>query len=245
MNNQPNPLKPSLVQTTVLPQSPAMSFAEVKDIWVQAGGNPRAADMAAAVADASSGLNPGSTVSNPDGTQSIGLWLIPINGRPPGSTDPLTNARAAVALSHNGTNWCSWCVAWSDNQCGKGGGTYLGEGSDALGALGQTGAYNVIGAQPTGSGTSASNASGGGTSATSSKLKSILIIVVLIAIVYYYVRKRTGESSGAEESQGRSQAGWTPDEEALLGDTSKTDKQLSSETGRSIRAIRVRRNQIK
>lgn len=247
----PSPLSPN---TTVLTgnQSPSaasgsvgMTLAQVKNTWIQAGGNPQAADMAAAVADASSGLNPGSRYTNPDGTESVGLWLIPANGNPPGSTDPIANARAAVQLSKNGTDWSQWCVTWSDNNCGAEGGTYLGEGANALGSLGQTGAYNVPGAHATGNGTSAStvgSSTGTSTSTGSKSWLSIAVLILIVIAVFVMVRRKTGETT---ESQGRSQAPWSPAEEAGLSDSSKTDKQLSAETGRSIRAIRVRRNQLK
>lgn len=229
----------------------AMTFSDVENIWIQAGGNPQAAAMAAAVADAESGLNPNATYTNPDGTTAIGLWLIPTNATPAGSTDPLANARAAIQQSSNGTNWQSWCSTWSDNNCGCDGGTYLGDGSDALASLqGQLGtaSYNVIGSSPTGTGVSASAATSTPTSTSTtsssglSKYLPILAIVGIIVLVFFMIRRKTGES---EESQSRSQASWTPDEESLLSNNNLSDKQLSQQTGRSVRAIRVRRNQLK
>lgn len=232
-------------------QQGGMTYDQVMNLWMQAGGNPQAASMAAAVADASSGLNPSSTYTNPDGTQSIGLWLIPSNGSPPGSTDPLSNARAAVQQSNNGTDWSQWCVAWSDNNCGQDGGSYLGSGSNAMGALtGQGGTYNIAGAAGTQDGTSAAVATGATTSSSapktskaSSLVKWIILLAVLLA-VFVMVRRKTGEGETGQ-SQARSQASWSPGEEALIQNSDKTDSQISSETGRSIRAIRVRRNQMK
>lgn len=229
--------------------STGMTFAQVENIWIQAGGNPQAAAMAAAVADAESGLNPNASYTNPDGTTAVGLWLIPTNTTPAGSTDPLANARAAIQQSSNGTNWQSWCSAWSDNNCGCNGGSYLGDGSNALaslvGRLG-TASYNVIGASPTGAGTSAGTASTTTNAPTTtglSKYLPILLILVALGVVYMLVRRKTGGEEN--ESQTRSQASWTPDEEALLSNNDLSDKQLSAQTGRSIRAIRVRRNQLK
>lgn len=234
-----------------------MSYAQVENTWIKAGGNPQAAAMAAAIADASSGFDPNSNFTNPDGTKSVGLWLIPASGMPPGSTDPIANARAAVQLSKNGTDWTQWCVAWSDNNCGQENGTYLGEGANALMSLAQRltpASYNVIGAVPTGSGTSASSATSGTpiTSTGSSKLHSMLVVGVVIAlvIVVFFMRKKgSGNGDDAEESQGRSQTSWSPSEEQAIRDSTrqggKSDQQLSAETGRSIRAIRVRRNQMK
>ena len=67
-------------QVTSSPTQKPMTYADVENTWIQAGGNPQAASMAAAVADASSGFNPGASRTNPDGTVSIGLWLIPQTG---------------------------------------------------------------------------------------------------------------------------------------------------------------------
>jgi LPXTG-motif cell wall-anchored protein len=178
-----------------LPGKPnqTMTLSQVKNIWIKAGGNPQAADMAAAMADASSGLNPNATFTNPDGSVGVGLWLIDKNGMPPGSTDPLANARAAVEQSNNGTNWKNWCVAWSDNACGQNGGNYLEDGSNALGALG--GSYNVAGATPTGTGTSATTASATTPSTPSSggSNKFLMIGAVLLVgfgIFYFYKKQR-------------------------------------------------------
>lgn len=37
-------------------------------------------------------------------------------------SDPVVNARAAVAISGNGTNWAAWCTAWANPgpNCGHG-----------------------------------------------------------------------------------------------------------------------------
>jgi cobalamin biosynthesis Mg chelatase CobN len=183
-----------------------MTYPQVENVWIQAGGNPQAAAMAAAVADASSGFDPGISRTNPDGTTSIGLWLIPKNGQPPGSTDPLANARAAIQLSNNGADWQQWCVAWSDNNCGQDQGKYLGEGSNALASLGQRltpASYNVIGSSPAGSGTGASAATstsattGGQSPSGSHNVLLIGLLVVVIAVVYVYIRrgKRSTEPS--------------------------------------------------
>lgn len=174
-----------------------LTWSQVENYWIQAGGSPQAAAMAAAVATASSGLDPSITRTNPDGGISIGLWLIPKNGQPPGSTDPLANARAAKELSQNGTDWSQWCVTWSDNNCGQDGGSYLGEGSNALGALGSTNqAYNQFGSAPAGSGTGASSATSASSTTgapTGSKAHSVLLLgiaVIVIAAIYLLVRRR-------------------------------------------------------
>lgn len=223
--------------------SGAMTTDQAKNFWIQAGGNPQAADMAAAVADASSGLDPAITRQNPDGTMSVGLWLIPQNGSPPGSTDPLANARAAVQLSKNGTDWSQWCVAWSDNNCGINGGTYLGQGSNALGALGTSGAYNVAGAQATGAGTSAGTAASGAAPPASSPWHSVLLfggIAAIIIIVFVMVRRKTGESGSGTGAEG---SAWSPEETAALGGN-QSDTELAKQLGRSRHAIHVKRSRM-
>lgn len=219
-----------------------MTFPQAENIWIQAGGNAQAANMAAAIASASSGLDPTISRTNPDGTTSIGLWLIPSNGTPPGSTDPLANARAAIQLSNNGTDWSQWCVAWSDNNCGINGGTYLGQGSDALGALGDTGAYNVIGASPAGDGTSAGTATGTTTPTTSGWHNYIIIAVVIamILVVFLMTRRKTGESGSGTGAEG---SAWSPEETAALS-SSESDTELAKRLGRSRHAIHVKRSRL-
>lgn len=180
-------------------QGTGLTFAQVENYWIQAGGNPQAASMAAAVADAESGLNAAASRTNPDGTTGIGLWLLPQNGTPPGSIDPLANARAAVQLSQNGTDWTQWCSTWSDNNCGQDSGTYLGSGANALMSLqtqGKSPSYSMFGSAPAGSGVGASTAASsvtGGTTTSSSKSKYIIIAIILlivVGIVFYTQRKR-------------------------------------------------------
>ena len=179
-----------------------LTFDQVENYWVQAGGNPQAASMAAAVADAESGLNAGASRTNPDGSQGVGLWLLPSNGSPPGSTDPLANARAAVQLSQNGTDWTQWCSTWSDNNCGQNNGTYLGSGANALMSLQIRAAspnYNVFGSTPSSNGVGASTATSGltGGTATSDSNKNLLLIVgllVVLVVIYYAMRKAKGSS---------------------------------------------------
>ena len=184
-------------QTSAAAGSSGMTYSQVENTWVQAGGNPQAASMAAAIADAESGLNPNSNRTNPDGTTSIGLWLIPKNGTPPGSTDPIANARAAIQLSNNGTDWTQWCSAWSDNNCGCNNGTYLGSGANALMSLQSqlgTGSYQMFGSTPAGTGVGASSAAGtttSGTGGTSSRTFMLIgLLVVVIAAIVFWSRRR-------------------------------------------------------
>jgi|SRR5215831_105495 len=205
-----NPVKSPTTQPVPAPGKPTatkdLTYGQTENTWIQAGGNPQAAAMAAAVADASSGFDPSITRTNPDGTVSIGLWLIPKNGQPPGSTDPVANARAAIQLSGNGTDWSQWCVTWSDNNCGLDGGTYLGEGANALASLGQRltpASYNVIGSAPssTNQGASAASAATPGPSqGTSSKSGFILIAVLVVVVIVAVWLSRRAQQRIPDES---------------------------------------------
>jgi hypothetical protein len=187
-----------------------MTFDQVENAWIQAGGNPQAASMAAAVADAESGLNPGASRVNPDGTTGVGLWLLPSNGSPPGSTDPLANARGAVQLSQNGTDWTQWCSTWSDNNCGENNGTYLGSGANALMSLqtqAQSPSYNVFGSTPASTGVGASTASsgitGGSTTSSSSPQRLILfgVLVAIVIVIIVFARRKTQTQEEPETEQ--------------------------------------------
>lgn len=191
-------MDPTTGQSPNSNQGTGLTFDQVENYWIQAGGNPQAAAMAAAVADAESGLNAGAQRTNPDGTVGVGLWLLPQNGTPPGSTDPLASARAAVQLSQNGTDWTQWCSTWSDNNCGQNNGTYLGSGANALMSLqtqAQSPSYSMFGTAPAGTGVGASTAASsvtGGTTTSSSKSKYILLgvlLLVIVGVVMYSQRK--------------------------------------------------------
>lgn len=133
------------------------TYDQLKALWIEAGGNPVAAPMAAAVGLAESSGNSDSTNTNSNGTVDRGLWQINSIHGALSVFDPLANARAAVQISANGTTWRPWCSAWSDNRCG---GTFLGTGSHVLNFLPAGGNY-------TGGTPNTSNTSGGSTGSTS------------------------------------------------------------------------------
>lgn len=101
------------------------SVFQIMAWWEQAGGNPTASPMMAAIAMAESGGNPDAVSPTDD----YGLWQInTINfdgatGLGWGNwSDPVANARAAIALSGNGSNVAAWCTCWQDPaaNCGHG-----------------------------------------------------------------------------------------------------------------------------
>ncbi len=98
----------------------ALSFAQLKGLWIKAGGNPDDADVMAAIAMAESGGRPEAHNPVPP-DDSYGLWQINMigdNGPERRAKfglasnrdlfDPLTNAKAAVAIGVGGKNKTPW-----------------------------------------------------------------------------------------------------------------------------------------
>lgn len=104
------------VTTTPPPAHTHYTCSELEQLWISQGGNPSAAFTAAEVAMAESGGN-ASAISP---TDDVGLWQV---NRPSwgasASTDPVVNARAAIAISHNGTNWTPWTTYTSGAYAGR------------------------------------------------------------------------------------------------------------------------------
>jgi hypothetical protein len=100
------------------------TYAQLEAVWIQAGGSQQYAGMAAAIAMAESGGNATASHTNSNGSIDRGLWQINSTNGTGSSFDVMTNARAAVAMSSNGTNWRPWCTAYGDGACGTAGGAY-------------------------------------------------------------------------------------------------------------------------
>lgn len=92
----------------------AYTYAQLEQIWINAGGSRSTAPMAAAIAWAESSGNPQATSPNPDGGTNVGLWQLDTPGGGGAGfsasqlADPTVNAAAAVRASNNGTNWSTW-----------------------------------------------------------------------------------------------------------------------------------------
>ena len=84
------------------------SYAQLKSLWTQQGGNPLYADLAAAVAMAESGGKSDATNTNTNGSVDRGLWQINSVHGGQSTFDPIANAKAAVKISSNGKNWSPW-----------------------------------------------------------------------------------------------------------------------------------------
>jgi Lysozyme like domain len=89
------------------------SYAQLEQLWINNGGSPALAPVAAAIAEAESGGNPqAENTKDNNGTQtSWGLWQISdgTHSQPvPGILDPNTNAAQAVAKYQAAGGWSPW-----------------------------------------------------------------------------------------------------------------------------------------
>jgi LysM repeat protein len=87
----------------------------LEQLWDEAGGNPADAFMAAEIAMAESGGNPNAISPTDD----YGLWQINASNGALATLDPLANAKSAVILSNDGTNWSPWTTYTSGAYSGR------------------------------------------------------------------------------------------------------------------------------
>jgi LysM repeat protein len=87
----------------------------LEQLWEQAGGSPAHALMAAEIAMAESGGNPNAVSP----TNDFGLWQINGSNGALATLNPLQNAKSAIVLSGNGTNWGPWTTYHSGAYSGK------------------------------------------------------------------------------------------------------------------------------
>ena len=86
----------------------SLSCSGLEGLWESAGGSHGAAFMAAEIARAESGGQQYSTDNNTNGSTDRGYWQVNSIHGALSTYDPAGNARAAVQLSGNGTNWSPW-----------------------------------------------------------------------------------------------------------------------------------------
>lgn len=106
------PVAPSVpVPThTYTPPPPPVNYGyysctALENLWTSEGGNPGSAFIAAQIATAESGGNPGAISPTSD----YGLWQINSSNAPGGEMlNPVANVREAISLSGNGSNWGPW-----------------------------------------------------------------------------------------------------------------------------------------
>ena len=85
-----------------------LSCSGLESLWETEGGSVSAAYMAAEIAMAESSGQQNSTDQNTNGTTDRGYWQINSTWGPLSTYDPAANARAAIQISHNGTDWSPW-----------------------------------------------------------------------------------------------------------------------------------------
>lgn len=88
--------------------SGSYTFSQLEQLWTSAGGNPQYRAIAAAIAMAESSGNPLATDHDSNGTVDRGLWQINSTHGSLSTYNVMQNARAAVQISNNGTNWSPW-----------------------------------------------------------------------------------------------------------------------------------------
>lgn len=91
------------------------SCGGLEHLWNSAGGNPADAVTAASIAMAESGGNPNAISPTSD----YGLWQINTSNGSLATLNPYSNARSAITLSRNGTNWYPWTTYTSGAYAGR------------------------------------------------------------------------------------------------------------------------------
>jgi LysM repeat protein len=91
------------------------SCSALETLWESAGGSSSAAFTAAEIAMAESGGNPNALSP----TNDYGLWQINGSNGSLATLDPYQNAKSAIALSGNGTNWDAWTTYTSGAYQGR------------------------------------------------------------------------------------------------------------------------------
>jgi hypothetical protein len=86
----------------------SLSCSGLEALWESAGGSSGAAFMAAEIARAESSGRQYATDNNTNGSTDRGFWQINSIHGALSTYDPAGNARAAVELSGDGTNWNAW-----------------------------------------------------------------------------------------------------------------------------------------
>lgn len=114
-----------------------LTIPECAYVWEANGGDKSKVVIAVAVSSAESSRN--TTAISP--SSDYGLWQINSSNfgwlglTPSTALQANPNARAAIRMSGNGTNWAPWCTCWVDpaNNCGHGNLPYPEPGSPAYG----------------------------------------------------------------------------------------------------------------
>jgi LysM repeat protein len=106
---------PSTVLTTSASLSGTLSCPGLEELWEQGGGSQAEAFMAAEIAMAESSGQQFATGAAGE----RGYWQINPDHGPLSTYDPLGNAKAAVIISDDGTNWTPWTTFTSGAYHGR------------------------------------------------------------------------------------------------------------------------------
>lgn len=90
------------------PGNVQFDYGQLEYLWIQAGGQPQVAAIAAAIAMEESRGNSGATDCDSNGTIDRGLWQINSVHGAQSTYDVMGNARAAVSISNRGSDWSAW-----------------------------------------------------------------------------------------------------------------------------------------
>lgn len=98
--------------------SGTLGCTALEQLWESQGGSPAAAFVAAEVAMAESSGEEFATDHDSDGSTDEGYWQINTSNGD-ATYDPAGNARAAVAISHDGTDWNPWVTYQHGAEAGR------------------------------------------------------------------------------------------------------------------------------
>ena len=96
-----------------------LDCSRLEALWESAGGSPRAAFLAAEIAMAESGGRQYASLYNTNGTTDRGYWQINSVHGSLSTFAARGNARAAVLISSDGTDWTPWTTYQAGAYAGK------------------------------------------------------------------------------------------------------------------------------
>jgi hypothetical protein len=97
-----------------------LDCSQLEALWESAGGSPRAAFLAAEIAMAESSGRQYASLYNTNGTTDRGYWQINSVHGSLSTFDARGNARAAVLISSDGTDWTPWTTYQTGAYAGTG-----------------------------------------------------------------------------------------------------------------------------
>ena len=96
-----------------------LSCSGLEALWESAGGSPGTAFMAAEIATAESGGRQYATDADGNGSVDRGYWQINSIWGALSTYDAAGNARAAIQISHDGTDWGPWTTYQTGAYAGR------------------------------------------------------------------------------------------------------------------------------